>query len=233
MIRVLMVCEREDPWQILATALAGQGWLDVTGVACSPLQAVAEAVKSPPDIAVVSSTLARGGALQLTGLLSERAPGCRVVIVEAEDDPQLLLASLEAGVRGFLTRNHGLNELLTAIRIVHSGEVALPRTLLPRLLPMLADPRREELHETLWRLTGQERRVLLLLVRGANNEALGRRLGISPQTARTHVQHVLRKLGVHSRLEAVAFVSRSGLLERLTRSVEEAGGPARVARAAH
>jgi len=95
----------------------------------------------------------------------------------------------------------------------------LPRSNLEELLTHLLKRRGEELQtlRKLSRLTERERHVLSLLAAGEDNERIGRALVISPHTARTHIQNILSKLGLHSRLEAVAFVRRLGTHSELLR----------------
>lgn len=224
MIDVLFVDPREAVRQIMAFALSQHPTITVAQVR-SPLQAVAEAVKRRPDVVVIDAGLPWGDVLHATRLMVRQITHCQVLLVNGEEEPSLLLASLQAGARGYLPRSSGIAELLSAIQAMAKGELAVPLSLLAALVPMTT-VRREE-HDgargRLDRLTSQEQRVLLLLVRGADNRGMGEALGISPQTARTHVQHILRKLRVHSRLEAIAFVNRHGLLGALELSSAVSG----------
>jgi DNA-binding NarL/FixJ family response regulator len=101
--------------------------------------------------------------------------------------------------------------------IAHKGETLIPRHMLGTLLSSLLGKRRErdDAHVRMARLTRREKEVLALLAQGADNEMIASTLFISPQTARTHVQNLMSKLGVHSRLEAAAFVTQSGILQDL------------------
>jgi DNA-binding NarL/FixJ family response regulator len=108
-------------------------------------------------------------------------------------------------------------ELITAIRALYRGEAMVPPMMLGPLLAALIRRRREQaaIMQRLSGLTRREREVLLLVCRGADSRTIAEELVISPETARTHVQNVLSKLGVHSRLEAAALIGPDDLLEQL------------------
>jgi DNA-binding NarL/FixJ family response regulator len=100
---------------------------------------------------------------------------------------------------------------------VNQGGLTIPLRTLGNLITRLLSARREQ-HQALLlvsSLTRREREILALLSSGAGNDAIAQRLVISPETARTHIQNLLSKLGVHSRLEAAAFVARNGIVRDL------------------
>lgn len=141
-----------------------------------------------------------------------------VVLAAAPLDPATLLDAVEAGVRGYATSDFTAEQLRRVIRAVVGGEVAIPRRLLGSMLDLLTERRRqrEDALRRIWALTDRERTVLGLLAQAQSNDTIGRALRISPQTVRKHVQNVLSKLGVHSRLQAVSFVHRFHLEDQLT-----------------
>jgi DNA-binding NarL/FixJ family response regulator len=123
----------------------------------------------------------------------------------------VLVDAFDAGASGLLTKSASLADLLEAIHDVSRGDVVVPRSLLAELIRHLVARRRvrEGGRALLDRLTTREHEVLALLASGADNRAIASALFISPLTARTHVQNVLRKLRVHSRLEAAMFVTQN------------------------
>jgi DNA-binding NarL/FixJ family response regulator len=139
-----------------------------------------------------------------------------VVLSDAEDE-QTLISAIEAGADGFITKGCPLSELIDAARAVHRGETLVPPRMLGALLQRLIRRRREQdvAIRRVSRLTPRERQVLALLAEGANNDGIAQSLVISPETARTHVQHVLSKLEMHSRLAVAAFVVSNGILDEL------------------
>ncbi len=124
---------------------------------------------------------------------------------------------MEFGASGFLTKGSPLTELLDAVHAVHAGDTLVPPRMLGSLLQRLIHRRREQddAVRQLSKLTRRERQVLGLLAGGADNDRIAQALVISPETARTHVQHVLSKLGMHSRLAVAAFVVANGLADEL------------------
>ncbi|MGH2727436.1 MAG: LuxR C-terminal-related transcriptional regulator, partial [Actinomycetota bacterium] len=150
-------------------------------------------------------------------LIRDRVPSCGVVLLAPNEDLQMLVAALEGGVNGYLTKDCPLSEMVEAARAVARGETLVPKQMLGPLLGRLIRRRRQqdEALNRLDRLTRREREILVLLAQGADNQTIAQVLVISPETARTHIQKVLGKLGVHSRLEAAAFVVRNGILEEL------------------
>lgn len=216
-IRILLADEQSLFREAVKVILESQSDLEVVAEARDGLQAVAEAERTRPDVALVDADLPNRDGVRATLLIKERVPSCRVVVVANHEDQKTLLDALEAGASGYLTKGAPLAELLDAARAIHRGETLIPPRMLGSLLSVLVHRRRErdEASKRMARLTRREREVLALLAEGADNQAMAQALVISPETARTHIQRVLTKLGVHSRLEAAAFVIQSGILEDL------------------
>lgn len=204
--------------EAVRTVLEEEADLRVVGVAADGMQAVAEAERMRPDLAFVEAGLPNCDGIRATRLITERVPECRVLVLTEAEDDTILIKSVQAGARGYLTKESPLSELIEAARAMHRGETRIPRRMLGSLLDRLVtrlDEKDVALQMTA-RLTSRERQVLALVARGADNEAIAQALVISPQTARTHVGNIMGKLGVHTRLEAAAFVTQNGLLGELT-----------------
>ena len=219
-VRILLADAHSLFREAVRMALDGQHDLSVVAEARDGLQAVSEAERSRPDVALLDADLPNCDGVRATELIGQRVPDCRVVLVSAEEDHGLLMASVLVGARGFLTKGSPLEDLIATTRGVAEGETRIP----PRLLGQLVDRlvrRRHEQDQVLKRiskLTRREKEVLGLLAEGGDNDAIAQALVISPQTARTHVQNVLGKLGVHSRLEAAALARRNGVHKELSES---------------
>jgi DNA-binding NarL/FixJ family response regulator len=216
-IRILLADEQALFREAVRAVLEGEPDLVVVAEARDGSQAVSEAERTVPDVAILDAGLPNGNGIRATGLIRERVPGCRVLVTSGLDDGRILVDALEAGASGFLSKGSPLSELIVAARALARGEILIPPTMLGGLLDRLIGRRREQNDalRLLGRLTRREKEVLRLLVEGADNDAIAQSLVISPQTARTHVQNVLTKLEVHSRLEAAAFVTRTGVLDEL------------------
>lgn len=216
-VHILIADEQSLFREAVRAVLSGVEDLEVVAEARDGLQAVAESERVGPDVALVDAALPNGDGIRTTILIRERVPECRVLVLSGEEDDTILLEALQAGASGFLTKNSPLVDLIEATRTVHRGETIIPPKMLGMLLARLLKRRREhdEAFERMSLLTRRERQVLSLLAEGADNDHIAQVLVISPQTARTHVQNILGKLSVHSRLEAAAFIRQNGLLEEL------------------
>ena len=150
------------------------------------------------------------------------SPRPRTLLLDHAPDDDHLLHAVEAGVDGYTTGAGGLAGVAEAVRVTARGESIVPPAMLGPLLRRLIQRRRDaaEAGERLSALTRREREVFGLLVDGQDHDAIAATLVISPETARTHVQRILRKLDVHSRAEAVALAARSGMADQLERALE-------------
>jgi DNA-binding NarL/FixJ family response regulator len=175
--------------------------------------AVAEASRTQPDVAVLDADLPNLDGVRASRLIRERVPDCRVLMLTGTEDPEILASAIEAGASGYLTKVSPLTELVAAIGSVHRGDTLIPARMLGDLLDRLIRhrQRKDEAVRRIARLTPREQEVLSLLSEGGDNDSIARTLVISPQTARTHVQNLLMKLGVHSRLEAAALAIQIGV----------------------
>jgi DNA-binding NarL/FixJ family response regulator len=203
--------------EALKVALEREPDLEVIAEAESAAAAVPAAEAAQPDIAILSAVVAAQECIRASCLMKERLPGCRTIVVADVEDQQLLTDGLGCGASGYLTKDASVADLVDAIRAVARGETLVPPVMLGPLLGQLLDRRRSH-DEALWRiaeLSPRERRVLNLLARGVRTKEIAAELVISPETARTHVQNILGKLSVHSRLEAAALVIEHGLHDRL------------------
>ena len=195
--------------------------IDVVATADDLASTMLQASRTSPEVVVVSTSLM--SALpelcrQLRGM--DQPP--RILVADEQPDEHALLEAIEAGADGYTSGAYGVRGLAAAIRAVDRGESVVPAAMLGPLLRRLIQRQREaaEAADRLVRLTPREREVLSLLAEGLDQQGIAAALVISPETARTHLQRVLRKLGVHSRTEAVALIVRTGLADRLERIIE-------------
>ena len=215
-IRVLIADEFALFRQAVRIVLDREADLDVVAVTGWGSDAVVEGERTRPDVALLGRSFSLDG-VALTATMRERVPSCRVIVLTDAPDDAALRTAVEAGAAGYLTKAIPMAELIDAIRSVHRGDTLVPPDMLGPLFEGLFSQRREQRDalRLLSLLSRREQEVLRLLVDGAGNEEIGRALLISPQTARTHIQRVLRKLGVHSRLEAAMLATQSGVVEQL------------------
>jgi DNA-binding NarL/FixJ family response regulator len=216
-IQILLVDQHLLFREAIKTVVEKEWDLEVVAEARDGDEAAAIAARIKPDIALVDADLRSRHGVHAATLISGKAKDCRILILGEEGDEATLVEAVEAGARGYLTKQVPLGELIDAIRAIYKGETLIPRHMLGTLLSSLLGKReeRDDARVRMARLTRREKEVLALLARGADNEMIASTLFISPQTARTHVQNLMSKLDVHSRLEAAAFVTQSGILQDL------------------
>jgi DNA-binding NarL/FixJ family response regulator len=219
-LRLLIADEQSLFREALRAVLEGESDLRVVADVRDGLHAIAEAERARPDVALLHAALPGCDGISAIALIKERAPDCKVLVLTDEEDQGALTHALEAGANGYLTKESPVGELIDAVRAVHRGETLVPPRMLGRLFDGLIRQRRDQdaAIRLMSRLTRREREVLVLLAEGAGNEAIAETLIISPETARTHIQNVISKLGVHSRLEAATFVMQNGILDHLVLS---------------
>lgn len=198
-------------------ALERESDLEVVAEAADGSQAVAAAGGTQPDVVLLDISMP-GCAVRTIGFVKQGAPGCRVLLLADAKDGKLLTDGLEAGANGFLSKDQSLSELIAAVRSVNCGETFVASSMVDTLVGELIR-RRNDRGEALRRtaqLTAREKEVLAQVARGRSTTAIAEDLVISPHTARTHIQNVLGKLDVHSRLEAATLIMDNDILEELT-----------------
>lgn len=219
---VRLVLALDDPLLNDALRLALQGEPDLMVILSTPERVRQAAALG--DVVVIGTDLRQS----LDVVVSLSGMGHHVlVLVDGPADAELLEA-VEAGALGFANAGGSLAELINTVRAAARGEACVPRRLLGGLLRGLVQRRREvtELEERAQRLSPREREVLGLLGAGLDGPDIAQRLFISPETARTHIQRLLKKLGVNSRV-AAAQLARDMHSEGMLLQSSMAPGPER------
>ena len=161
-----------------------------------------------PDVILVEARLHDPDGVATTAQIVAVAPGSRVVMLSWEDDPELVLRALRAGASGFLPKDIEPASLPRVLRRVVDGETAVPRRFLTPLVSVLRRLPDRGYRPLRSRLTAREWEIIELLGEGSKTEDIADRLVLSQATVYTHIKHVMRKLGVSSRAEAVAAAER-------------------------
>ena len=218
MTRVLLCDDHVVFADALAMAVASSGY-EVVGVTRTVAEALAAARATQPDVVVMDLHFEHG-ADGLTGVrtLTGSSPAPRVLLLSGAVDGRVLTDAVEAGADGVVSKADPLATVLTAVQRVAEGSFyADPELLRRSLRPSPADL--DQVHLAAQFLTPREREVLGRLVQGASTKELAEAMGVGVATVRTHVQAVLTKLGVRSRLEAVTLAVAHGLHEPPLRRV--------------
>ncbi len=205
-IRALIASVQRLFAEALGAALDEQGFT-VVGISMTPLDVVSTAKRTDPDLVIVDLEPTGEGALGSWQQILEAVPGVKVVAVTANDGSSMDRKVARAGFHGCVHKDVGLAQLTRSLRAVAQGGSSQPDDRLAHdRIGMGTDGRHLD------QLTPRERDVLLLLVDGETTAGIAQRLGVSENTVRSHVQNLMSKMQVHSRLQAVSLVTRAGLV---------------------
>lgn len=205
---VVLVEDHQMIAESMRVAIEQTGAMRIAGVGRTLAEGEQLVRSERPDVAVVDFRLPDGEATQAIGTYLSIHPPLRVMVVSATADSRSVVGALEAGASGYMLKDQTLDELIAAIRLVASGGQALAPALVPLLVAQITQP-----PPTTQRLSPREIEVLQLLAEGLSTTELSKRLHVSVNTVRNHVQNVISRLGAHSKLEAVSIALRDGLIE--------------------
>ena len=213
-IRIVLVDDHALVREGLRLLLRTAPDIAVVGEAADGAAAVDLAQRVTPDIVVLDLDMpGEGGGLAALQELGRTMPSVRVLILTVHPEHERLLPLLEAGARGYLTKEAASRDLLEAIRVVAAGEVyvrpAAARLLATALIPKAAAETARDRFET---LSEREQTVLTLVAQGYSGAEIGRRLGISTKTVDAYKHRVQQKLGLEHRTEYVRFAVQARLL---------------------
>jgi DNA-binding NarL/FixJ family response regulator len=207
-VRVLIVDDHEVLAASLAMVLEAEPDLKSVGVAGTLEKARSMVVSTTPDVILLDHRLPDGDGVAAIGELRRLRPSAQVVVLTASAADHVLVAAIEAGASGFVSKTRSLDELTSAVRAAATGEAVISPEMLARLLPRLQRSGRARHND----LTEREREVLGLLADGLSNAAIAEQLFVSVHTVRNHIANLSAKLGAHSKLEALSIAVRDGLL---------------------
>jgi len=210
-IRVLIIDDHEVLASSLAVVLDAEEDITAVGVAMTLEQAQAMIGTVQPDVLLLDHRMPDGDGVAAIPTLLAGRPTTGVVVLTASAADHVLLAAIEAGASGFLSKTRSLDEVTAAVRAAAAGESVISPELLARLLPRFGRGGPHAVDE----LTEREREVLGLVAEGLSNAAIAERLVVSVHTVRNHIASLSGKLGAHSKLEALSIAVRRGLLPDL------------------
>ena len=214
--RILLVEDHASFRQALAFMFEGEEEFVVGGQAGSLAEARALLRKVPDgvDVAVVDLALPDGDGYGLIEELSSR-PGVMTLVLSASLEPARFARAVEAGASGVLHKSAAIGDIVDAVRRLRAGETLLSPTEVIEMLRMVSRKRQEEYEarRAIERLTPREKQVLEALAEGLDSKDIAEKLNITVETERTHMVNILGKLDVHSRLQALVFATRHGLVE--------------------
>jgi DNA-binding NarL/FixJ family response regulator len=228
MIRVLLADDQALIRAGFRVLLEAADDIEVIGEAVNGDQAVELATAERPDVILMDIRMPGTDGLAATAQIAaaDALNGVKVVILTTFETDEYVYQALRAGASGFLVKDAEPEELIRAVRVVHRGEALLSPSVTRRLIASLANrvpavpaatagrdpgnPARPAADLT--RLTEREREVLALVAQGLSNEEIATRLYLSPLTTKTHVSHIMTKLGARDRAQLVVIAYESGLV---------------------
>jgi two-component system nitrate/nitrite response regulator NarL len=207
-VRVLIVEDQVLFAEAMQVALRNHG-VEVVGMAATGAEGLELLSTRDPDVVLLDIGLPDRGGMKVGREMLERCPHVKVLALTALRDGRTAREALRAGFSGYLTKDTDVARLIRAIESATSGEVTISKGVARQAAGGHAP---DGVSLMISQLTDRERDVLALLAEGADSPVIAERLGISRNTVRTHVQSILAKLNVHSRLEAAAFAVRHGIV---------------------
>jgi DNA-binding NarL/FixJ family response regulator len=209
-IRVLIVDDHAVVREGLRTFLELQDGIEVVGEAANGEEALERVADQRPDVVVMDLVMPKLDGVGAMRELQRRGSPTRVLVLTSFLDDERLMPAIEAGAAGYLLKNVDPAELARAVRAAHAGEAMLDPGVAARLVERIAS-RERAVSKGVDELTRREREVLEWIAQGHSNKQIARELGVAEKTVKTHVGHLLAKLGVADRTQAALLAVREGL----------------------
>jgi two-component system nitrate/nitrite response regulator NarL len=215
-LRLLLADDHTLFRQGLRRLLADHSRLVVVGEAASAEEVLRQARALRPDIVLMDVHMP-GSGIEATRQLRAELPDIHVLVLTISEDEEDLRAALLAGANGYLLKSSDFDQLLTSLDRLAAGHAAASPEILTKLVQQLrqdeapAPPARRR-GETRRELSEREREILALIAQGASNRQIAQQLYLSENTVRTHLAHILEKLGLENRVQAAAYALRHGLV---------------------
>jgi DNA-binding NarL/FixJ family response regulator len=214
-VRVVVVDDQKVVRDGLAMMLGLLDGIEVVGVAVDGADALRQVQDLDPDVVLMDLSMPTMDGVEATRQLVARGARARVVVLTTYADDQWVFGALQAGARGFLTKDAGADEIRTAVLSVAAGDAQLDPSVQRRLLEALASGAHVGIQPAAPEpvddgLTARELEVLTEIARGLSNTEIAQRLFVSEATVKTHVNHLLAKTACRDRAALVAYAYRTG-----------------------
>ena len=212
-IRVLVADDQSMVRAGFRMLLSGQEDLEVVAEASNGLEAVDKAQRFDPDVVLMDIRMPELDGLEATRRILAADRGTRVLVLTTFDLDEYIYEALTAGASGFVLKDDPPEQLIGAIRTVAAGDALLSPAVTKRVIERFTRLSRPTPPSGLEELTARELDVLRLIAQGLSNEEIGKQLFIGETTVKTHVTHVLQKLNLRDRVQAVVLAHQAGLFE--------------------
>lgn len=214
-LKVLLIDDHNLFRSGVRALLSRQADIEVVGEAADGLDGVKQARLLKPDVVLLDLHMPGVTGREAVRTLTEELPDTRVLMLTVSEDAEDLLDTLRNGASGYLLKNIDAEYFTAAIRRVAAGESVVSPEMTGKLVAGLkrlpsgapADDRNK--------LSAREREILAKLARGASNKELAREFDLAESTVKIHVQNILRKLNLHSRVQAAVYAVEQGIIEKL------------------
>jgi DNA-binding NarL/FixJ family response regulator len=213
-IRVLVADDQSMVRAGFRMLLAGEHDIEVVAEASNGLEAVAQTRRLNPAVVLMDIQMPEIDGLEATRRILAADSAARILILTTFGLDEYVYEALCAGASGFVLKDDPPEQLLAAGRIVAGGNALLSPAITKRVIRQFTRIARPAPPKELGELTEREHEILRLIATGLSNAEIGRRVYISETTVKTHVTHILAKLGLRDRVQAVVFAYQTGLLDR-------------------
>ena len=212
-IRVLVADDQSMVRAGFRMLLAGEEDIEVVAEASNGLEAVDKAARFHPSVVLMDIRMPELDGLQATRRILARDNAARILILTTFDLDEYVYEALRAGASGFVLKDDSPEQLIAAIHTVAAGEALLSPTITKRVIQKFARLPRPAPPKELDDLSVRERDVFRLMARGLSNGEIAQELYISETTVKTHITHILQKLNLRDRVQAVVLAYQSGIFE--------------------
>jgi DNA-binding NarL/FixJ family response regulator len=213
MIRVLVADDQSMVRAGFRMLLAGEEDIEVVAEASNGLEAVNKAARFDPTVVLMDIRMPELDGLQATRRILAADDRARILILTTFDLDEYVYEALRAGASGFVLKDDSPEQLIAAIRTVAAGDALLSPTITKRVIQKFARMPRPSPPKELEGLSEREREVFRLMARGLSNGEIAQELYISETTVKTHVTHILQKLNLRDRVQAVVLAYQTGIFE--------------------
>jgi len=210
-IRVLIIDDHSLFRSGIRLVLERQDDFELVGEAGSGLEGVKDAKRLNPDVILLDLHMPDLSGLETIPLLQDEAPDAQIVMLTVSEDAEDLLEALRIGARGYLLKNIETDFLLQSIRRAAAGESVMSPQMTSKLADAMRAPAKGNATDAV-KLTPREREIIVKLARGDSNKEIARELELSESTVKIHVQGILRKLNLASRVQAAVYAVEHGLV---------------------
>lgn len=217
-IRVLIIDDHTLFRSGIKLLLQRQVGFTVVGEAGNGLEGVKDAKRLSPDVVLLDLHMPEITGLETIPLLKEEVPEAKIIMLTVSEDAEDLLEALRAGACGYLLKNIDTNFLLQSIHRAAAGEAVMSPQMASKLAAVLREPIKSGASDTN-QLSPREREIIAKVAHGHTNKEIARQLGLAESTVKIHVQGILRKLHLTSRVQAAVYAVEHGMVSGMVNAI--------------